>query len=411
MATSNDWNHIEYPGPDLQDYVDEVYPHVVCMGCDVTIGTPIAVIAGQTTGNIDFALTKGGAISGHASDSLDGIFLYSSKVYVYALGRSTPARFAYVESAAYQGSYTVRGLAPGSYVVRTAAGEGFAFGFNVVNEIYDNVQCLTLPQVMSPTDGCASAGTLVTVTAGTTRSGVDFDLAPGGGLYGFVTDPSGDNGPFSNGSNAARLYTAAGRDLGFSSEGYTSGFGFGFLPAGTYFVRSVNTLGYIDERYDNQPCVPASVCDVGITGGTPVVIGASEVVGPINLALAPGGRISGVIRNATTSATVAAVTVQVFDAAGQFISDAVSDSAGAYLTRAGLPSGTSPSCERSAQPATRMGCTAAWRAPRRVRSRAAPQSLSQPGRRRTASTWRFSRNPVRSPRRARSTAPQDFRRA
>ncbi len=38
-------------------YVDEVYSDVSCLcGCDVTTGTPIAVVLGSTTTGIDLAL-------------------------------------------------------------------------------------------------------------------------------------------------------------------------------------------------------------------------------------------------------------------------------------------------------------------------------------------------------------------
>ena len=197
-----------------------------------------------------------------------------------------------------------------------------------MDEIYPDVQCAPVEKLTSPTDGCVSSGTLVTVTAGTIRSGVDFSLATGSTIAANVTDLSGHG---LAGSSGYQVYSAAGVKLTMA---------LGFLPAGTFFVRSFNDQGYIDERYDNQPCVPASLCDAGIAGSTPIVVGVAEQVGPINLALAQGGRIAGVIKNAATNAPAAGVPVRIFDTAGQFISDAVSDSVGAYVSRAGLPSGT-----------------------------------------------------------------------
>jgi hypothetical protein len=317
-----------------RDYVDEVYPDAVCMGCDVTIGTPISVIAGQTTANVDFALARGGSISGVVSDSVY-TGLASSSVYAYTPGRATPARHTYVDYDA-TGNYVIRGLAPGSYVVRTNAAEGYVFSFGYdVNEIYDDVQCVLPSHLTSPTDGCASAGTLVAVTAGSTRSGVNFSLAAGGAIGGYINLA----GALFNSTTGARLYSAAGRDLGFSQMTLNDGYGFLPLPAGTYFVRSVNAQGFIDERFDDQPCAPPSLCDAGITGGTPIVVGAGEAIGSIDFSLSPGGRISGVIKNAATNAAIAGVAVRAFDATGQFISDAVSDGAGKYVTGTGLPSG------------------------------------------------------------------------
>ena len=117
------WDPINNQDAGVRDYVDQVYPGVVCKGCDVTIGTPIQVIAGQTTGNINFALAKGGSISGTVSDEIY-LGLASSSVYVYVPGRPIPARQTYVDWPGSSGAYTLRGLAPGSYVVRTRASEG-----------------------------------------------------------------------------------------------------------------------------------------------------------------------------------------------------------------------------------------------------------------------------------------------
>ena len=83
------------------------------------------------------------------------------------------------------------------------------------------------------------------------------------------------------------------------------------LPAGNYFVRTNNSLGYVNEVYNNITCVPCNV-----TTGTPVAVTAGATTSGINFALATGGRISGTVTDAGTSAALANINVQVFNSTG-----------------------------------------------------------------------------------------------
>ena len=55
-------------------YVNEAYNDLACVGaCGTTTGGLIAVTAGATTGGIDFALVKGGRVSGTVTDVQSGL--------------------------------------------------------------------------------------------------------------------------------------------------------------------------------------------------------------------------------------------------------------------------------------------------------------------------------------------------
>jgi len=58
------------------------------------------------------------------------------------------------------------------------------------------------------------------------------------------------------------------------------------LAVGTYYVRTSNSLGYIDELYNNLPC-PGGSCTV--TSGTGVSVTAGATTSGINFGLAGMG--------------------------------------------------------------------------------------------------------------------------
>jgi hypothetical protein len=59
----------------------------------------------------------------------------------------------------------------------------------------------------------------------------------------------------------------------------------------------------------------------------------------IDFALAAGGRINGKLTNASTSAPLINVVVQVFDSSGTAVTTMATDSSGNYISRGGLPAG------------------------------------------------------------------------
>ncbi len=301
-------------------YIEELYNDVSCPGssCTVTTGTPISVTVGTTTTGIDFGLAAGGRISGAVTDAATGLAL-ASEVYIHDSSGS------YVTSEytnAFGGYTTSTGLPSGTYYARTRNWLGY------IEELYNDVSC--------PGISCTvTAGTPISVTLGTTTTGIDFGLATGGRISGRVTDvatglPLAGVGVWiqiSSGSYVRHEYTDG-------SGAYTSYSG---LPSGTYYVRTSNTLGYVDELYNDISC-PSSSCTV--TSGAPISVTVGTTTTGIDFGLAAGGRISGTVTDAGTGMPLARVGVYFYNSSGGLVGSAYTDGAGVYTTFAGLPSGT-----------------------------------------------------------------------
>lgn len=299
-------------------YVDEMYNDVSCPGgtCGVAGGTPISVTAPLTTTGIHFALATGGRISGTVTDTSTGLPLASVTVQVYNTAGAWLASVSTNSSGAYT---TSTGLPSGTYYVRTSNSQGY------VDELYDNISC--------PGGACGvTEGTPIGVTAPATTTGINFALATGGRISGTVTDVS-TGLPLAN--VPVRVYNALGLSLGTATSNgsgvYTTSMG---LSSGTYYARTFNTLGYIDELYDNITC-PCTV-----TGGAPIAVTAGATTTGIDFALASGGRLSGTVTDVATGLPLAGVSVRIHNTLGAVSATATTDATGTYTTSVGVPSGT-----------------------------------------------------------------------
>ncbi len=301
-------------------YVDELYNNIPCPGgCSVTGGTPISVTPGTTTTGIDFALIQGGRISGTVTDEATGLPLPSVPVRIYGSSGSQVTSVSTNSSGVYTSS---AGLPSGMYYARTSNSLGY------IDELYNDISC--------PNGACtATSGTPITVTAGATSGGIDFALAPGGRISGTATDASSG---LPLGSISVGIYSSSGTNLtsGFTNASgvYTSS---GGLPTGTYYARTSNSLGYLDELYDNISC-PGGTCTA--SSGTPIDVTVGATTNGINFALASGGRISGMVTDAATGLPLLSVQVRIYNSAGTQVASSNTSCSGAYITGSGLPSGT-----------------------------------------------------------------------
>ena len=94
---------------------------------------------------------------------------------------------------------------------------------------------------------------------------LDDDVTPVASIAGTITVEG--TGALVPGASA-EVYDAAGTHVGSASAGGGGAYAFFGLPDGTYYVRTANTGGYLDELFDGIPC-PGGSCSV--TSGTPVV--------------------------------------------------------------------------------------------------------------------------------------------
>jgi hypothetical protein len=270
-------------------YVNEKWDNIACsVFCDPGGGTPIVLGPVENRSNINFSLSSVGSISGTVRAAVSNAPIAGARVDVY----DTLGRFVGSATTDGAGSYSI-GVGAGTYfVIASAAG-------------YLKEHVIT-------------RGTRVDVSSGVT-SNANFLLTAGGRISGFVR---GDGAPLPN--TVIEVYSADGRTLITSTftDGagqYITGEG---LAPGNYLLRTRNSAGRIDQSR------------------TVTIAGPGTVTG-IDFALAGGANLSGTVRDASTSAPLAGVSVLLFDTTGkQLALTAVTDAAGKYMFPAAVPPGT-----------------------------------------------------------------------
>ena len=161
--------------------IDEIYDDVPCpsSNCTVSIGDPITVTQDAITTGIDLALAEGGGISGTVTDVGTAAPIANAILDIFHQDG------IFIESVLTDGSgnYTTStGLITGSYRVRTRGVVGY------IDEVWDDIVCLNCNPLL---------GDPIAVTSPTTTTGIDFALAPGGGIAGTVSD-AGSANPLEN---------------------------------------------------------------------------------------------------------------------------------------------------------------------------------------------------------------------
>lgn len=287
--------------------IDEVWPGVACdQVCDPqAAGTTIAVAAGQSVEEIDFALDSGGRIEGTVFLADGATPAPGARVEGFALGPFGTFGLEPIVADA-NGAWSVDGLESGSYKVRASAP-------GLVAEVYPNSVCSMSCDVFN-------AGSPIAVTAGATSSGIDVALAAGISISGTVTDLAavplaGVSVSVHASSGGGSVYAQTGANGAWSTPE-------GLLP-GTYFARTGSA--YLDELWNDLPCEP--FCTV--TAGTPIIVGTIPVTG-IDFALGRLGAISGTIVESGTGLPLANVTVVARSASAPFPSSAFTASDGSY---------------------------------------------------------------------------------
>jgi hypothetical protein len=304
-------------------FTDLLFNNLPCTGyCDLLSGTPVPVVSGSGTGLIDFNLSGGLSISGRVRDAATSNGIALARVTAFDVG----GFIAGTAQANASGDYTIAGLRPGTYRLRTTNLSGY------VNQVWNGVAC-------TPTPCLVSTGTPIALSSN--RTGVDFNLTRGGTISGTATDTF--NNPLPTGT--ATLYDSTGAEI--TTAPVANGiWEFSGLANGTYFVLIRNSSGLIDQLWDNIPC-PAGACNIAATGTPIVLTGAGAPAGlaksgpaNINLQLPPGQTISGTVTDATTSQPIPGVTVHFFNSAGVEVGQATTNALGQYVSEGGLAAGS-----------------------------------------------------------------------
>jgi len=149
------------------EYITEAYNDVRCVPCFTSTilgSTPISVVGGQVTEDVNFALRRGSAIIGTVTDAATGSALEGVEVRVV-----TPTgALAHSRLSDATGAYRVSGLPAGTYYVRTGIENTYE------PELFSGTPC--------PNSSCLlSTGVPIVIGLGTnTYPGIDFSLTPTG---------------------------------------------------------------------------------------------------------------------------------------------------------------------------------------------------------------------------------------
>jgi hypothetical protein len=293
-------------------YIDSFYratPGAVTRGN----ATAIAVTDGMDTPGMNFSLSAGaGSISGTVLRDPELTAIQDVVVIAYQWVDITSLYAAWATTDA-SGNYSIPGLTPGSFYLKTTNSLGY------INKYYNNVDISGL-------------ATTVSVTAGADSSGKDFSLTMGGSISGRVTADSDGEG-----IEGVRIYAAKNVDFTemlsrpavyTDSDGYYSVIG---LTAGYYMISTsgASTQGYIEEYYDDTFIYTRSDVYVALSINTP----------GINFGLAQGGSISGRITRDSDGTGIANAFISIYDADWYQKWFATTDSSG-YFSAKGLASGS-----------------------------------------------------------------------
>jgi hypothetical protein len=270
------------------------------------------------TAGVDFALARGGQVTGTVTDAGTGLPLQGVWVWIY----DDAGNLVSYDTTDSAGVYTTEPVPAGTYYARTSNSLGY------IEELYDDSSC--------PGGACTvTGGSPITVALGSTTTGADFGLARGGRISGTVKDAA-TGLPLSG--LMVRVFSSVGAYVTYgytdSSGVYTTSTG---LVSGTYRARTSSEGEYVDEAYSAIPC-PGGSC--GATSGALINVTAGSTTPGIDFALAKGGRFSGTVKDVATGLPLADMEVDVYNGAGSFVTDGYTDRSGAYTTTSALPSGT-----------------------------------------------------------------------
>ena len=312
--------------PAGTSYVSQFYNATSTGSPTYNGATTVKVTASVTTSGINAALVVGGSISGTVTDT-NGAGI--GQICVVAL---TPqGQWVATGMTLGGGTYVVTGLPTGSYVVEFEECGNLGSGLSYVSQYYNKTPA-GAPQF--------SGATPVSVTAGSTTSGIDAAMVLGGTISGMVTTTT-TSGTSSGVSGICVLALTTQGQWVASAETLTDGtYNLAGLPSGSYDVSFQSCgpssgTGYVTQYYNGAAT---------LTGATSVSVTAGNTTPNINAALQAGGAISGTVTTTTSGTTsgISGICVDAFTSGasgGQFVASTQSAASGTY-TLAGLASGS-----------------------------------------------------------------------
>ena len=223
----------------------------------------------------------------------------------------------------YDGSYLVT-LAPGTYFAST----DIDYDEGLLDELYDDLPCAG-----GPPNGCSlTSGHPIVVPAGTTLSGIDFELGHGAAIAGRVRDAqTGD--PLAG--VVVNAWGSAGQTIGYTYTDSVGRFLLSGMASGIAFATAGPSYGpYRRELYQNIGC--RNGCDV--TTGTPIPVTVGQTTPNVDFGLERFGAISGTVTRQANGSPVTYGYVAIWDSQGNQQASGYTDGAGEYVA-GGLEAG------------------------------------------------------------------------
>lgn len=301
----------------LYFYADTYVPEAWNNQFDYQNAQSLSVVDGAAT-TADVTLTEGATIAGTITGP-GGVAL--TEGYVQAYPYSAEGKFfntAGSGSIGAGGHYTITGLAPGQYVIKTVP----VSGSTLLSEYYNNAYA-------------PSAGTVITVTTSQDLTGYDMQLAEGGSISGTV---SGQGSGALSGAKVEAFrtdpqygYVSLARSATTNASGqYT----LSKLEPGDYWIRF--------SAFGTSWAAEYNVDALGIHDATAIPLAVSQVRTGVNATLIAGSTISGTITKAAGGAGIPGyANAERLDSDGTWerVAATTANSAGQY-SLSGLPAGT-----------------------------------------------------------------------
>lgn len=325
------WYHIaELPPGDYLVIAEPDAPFVRTGWLDTPCGpcgpdqlAEVEVNVSEQVSGIHIQVSLGGRVTGLVRNS-EGQPLPNVVVAIEERATSSFARFA---TTGPDGRFTSNGLPVGEYFVYTSNEDGY------LDEAYDDVPCAD--------GGCAAdQAAPVRVEAGFDTDLV-FELVRGGRIGGRVVDAQTD-APL---PLRPTLYVvdADGVVVAVVLADGNGDYLTPALPPGDYYLRSRNRNGFADLLFESEVCfwcAPGGLAP----DGTPLAAVALQVQAGVTLSsvdfeLAPGAVLEGAAHEAGSARIPTGFVVQVFDAAGRFVTSDAADENGSWRLSNGLPPG------------------------------------------------------------------------
>ena len=251
-----------------------------------TYAQAVSVTSETITPHIDAAMQAGAEISGTVLAEGSNAPISGIEVCSYAVEPEFEGFYGSCVSTNASGEYTIAGMTTGEYKVQFTP--PYRSALNYLAQYYPDKQTIAEAEVLH-------------LTAGSSKSGVDATLAPGGEISGRATSATTNVAIQGLEVCAWSVANEGGNcTLTDASGAYT----IPALATGNYRVQfttpSESSLNYLTQYYDNK---------TSETQAEAVAVKAGTVTPNIDAAMQPGGTITGTVTSEATSAALAHIQV------------------------------------------------------------------------------------------------------